>query len=90
MNNAFQLCPICSKAVPFSGRYPGYVCIDCAIKARSEDGRALSFFNENLSGGFAAQYTDNGELYPSHECYIDGIKCQADEAHFGGIVIQPV
>lgn len=26
----------------------------------------------------------------SHDCYIDGIKCSADEAYFGGIVIEKV
>ena len=33
---------------------------------------------------------DTGEPYERHECYIDGILCDADEGHFGGIVIQPV
>jgi len=90
MSEITQFCPICSKPVPVSERYPMYVCMDCAARAVSRDGRALSFFNESLSGGFAAQITDTGETYSSHECYINGIQCYADEAHFGGIVIQPV
>jgi len=90
MPNATQPCPICSSQVPASERYPRYVCRDCAARAKSKDRRALSFFNESLSGGFAAQYADTGEPYPSHECYVDGILCFADEARFGGIVIQPV
>jgi hypothetical protein len=43
-----------------------------------------------MTGGFIAQYADTGESYPSHECYVDGVRCHADEGHFGGIVIQPV
>lgn len=85
-----QFCPICQKPVKLSERYPKYVCRECAVRAKSKDGRALSFFNESISGGFAAQYTDTGEPYTGHECYIDGIQCYADEAYFGGIVIQPV
>jgi hypothetical protein len=50
----------------------------------------LTFSNEDMAGGFIAQHADTGELYPSHECYLDGILCYADEGHFGGIVIQPV
>lgn len=41
-----------------------------------------------MSGGFIAGYADNGEEHGQHICYIDGIKCWADEARFGGIVIQ--
>jgi len=33
---------------------------------------------------------DSKEEYKSHDCYIDGIKCRADEARFGGIVIEVV
>jgi len=60
------------------------------MKASSQDGRALLFYNQSLSGGFVAQYADTREIYLSHTCYINGVKCYADEAHFGGIVIQVV
>jgi len=43
-----------------------------------------------MTGGFIAEYEDTGESYPSHECYVDGIPCYADEGRFGGIVIQPL
>lgn len=85
-----QICPICFKTVESSERYPHYVCNDCAKLARAQDGRTLLFFNESLSGGFAAQYAETGESYNSHECYIHGIKCYADEHRFGGIVIVKV
>jgi hypothetical protein len=90
MSQNQQHCPICQKPVHHSERYPRYVCVECVPRAKSKDGRLLKFFNESISGGFIAQYADTGEAYPSHECYIDGIPCRADEHYFGGIVIQPI
>jgi len=90
MSEPTQPCPICSKPVAVSERHPRYVCQNCAGRARSKNGRLLEFFNEDMSGGFAARYADTGETYSGHECYIDGIRCYADESRFGGIVIQPV
>jgi len=52
-----------------------------------EDGRALGFGNESFSGGFVAWYKDTNETRDSHICYINGIRCWADEAHMGGIAI---
>jgi len=83
-----QTCPICLAEVPSNPRYPNYVCKYCAGKAVSADGRILKFYNQSLSGGFIAYYADTKEVYDSHDCYIDGVKCRADEARFGGIVIE--
>ena len=85
-----QYCPICSKPVEPSQRYPNYVCGDCKMRASSQDDRVLIFYNENMWAGFGAKYADTGEQYLSHDCYIDGVKCYTDEAYFGGIVIQAV
>lgn len=85
-----QTCPICSRPVEPSKRYPNYVCADCAKQAKSQDGRALIFHNESFSGGYVAKYADSGEAYDSHDCYIHGIKCYADEHYSGGIVIKKV
>lgn len=90
MTQSQQTCPICNRPVPRSERYPRYVCETCAAKAKSQDGRPLEFYNEGLFGGFVARYVDDGTPYNSHECFIDGIRCYADEARFGGIVIQVV
>jgi DNA-directed RNA polymerase subunit RPC12/RpoP len=90
MTTTQQLCPICKKPVERSERYPRYLCRKCGSRAKSKDGRPLRFINKSFSGGFVAQYADTGEAYPSHECYIDGIQCYADEHRFGGIVIQPI
>jgi hypothetical protein len=85
-----QHCPICQKEVTPDPRYPRSVCADCASRAQSVDGRLLEFFNTDLSGGFVARYRDTLEAYRSHACWIDGVRCHADEARFGGIVIEVV
>lgn len=85
-----QHCPICQKKVTPDPRYPRSVCADCASRAQSADGRLLEFFNTDLSGGFVARYRDTLETYRSHACWIDGVPCHADEARFGGIVIEVI
>ena len=83
-------CPICATELRANARYPRYICPDCASKAADADGRRLLFYNEDFSGGLKASYADNDEPYERHECFIEGVKCWADEARFGGIVIQTV
>ncbi|MCU0610388.1 MAG: hypothetical protein MUE60_01190 [Candidatus Eisenbacteria bacterium] len=87
---AIQKCPICLATVTPNPRYPRFLCRQCATRATSVDGRQLEFANTDFTGGFAASYADSGEEYPSHECYVDGVRCHADEARFGGIVIEAV
>lgn len=78
-------------AVEPNPRYPRYVCEVCAAKVTSVDSRPLKFFNVTPSGeGCAGQYADTGEEYPSSECFINGLRCEAEGARFGGIVIQAV
>ncbi|MEO6710572.1 MAG: hypothetical protein ABIP42_13415 [Planctomycetota bacterium] len=48
----------------------------------------MEFNNIDLSGGFEARYADTGEPYVGNQCYIGGVKCHAEEARFGGIVIE--
>ena len=87
-NKKFHDCPICSTPVPHWERYPRSVCRDCYSTACDEKGRKLSFSNISIGGGFQAYIKDTKEKHPSHICYIKAIKCWADEARFGGIVIQ--
>lgn len=84
-----QSCAVCKTSVSDNPRYPRYVCQPCAQKVKSQDGRVLLFANSDPAGGFAATYAD-GSPYLSHECFIDGVRCHADEARFGGIVIQVI
>lgn len=83
-----QYCPVCRRAVEPSLRYPRCVCADCASRASSFDGRRLAFANTDVFGGFEARYADTGEPYDGHDCFIDGVRCRAGEARFGGIVIE--
>jgi len=83
-----QLCPICGVSVVPMARYPHYVCATCAAKAVAPDGQSLRFFNLSLSSGFGAEYADTGEPYDNSICFIDGLKCFAAEARFGGSVIR--
>jgi hypothetical protein len=85
-----QYCPICGAEVSSNPRYPKLVCLPCSKRAADENGAALDFLNQSLSGGFIARYAATGAVRDSHICYIDGIKCRADEARFGGIAIQTV
>lgn len=93
---AKQKCPICLKAVRPNPRYPRYVCESCAARASSANGRKLEFYNSDPKAavislmGFHAIYADTGKKHASHECFIDGVRCHADEAHFGGIVIEAI
>ena len=81
-------CPTCGVALKPVPRYPRYLCGTCASRATDQHGRSLTFCNESLSGGFVAAYVDTGQPYDSHACWVDGVACHADEARFGGIVIE--
>ena len=85
-----QKCPICLVEVQKRARYPNYLCASCASRARDAQGRRLVFYNETLTGGFLAFYADTNEKYDSHICYVDDVKCRADEDYYGGIVIKVV
>ena len=54
-----------------------------------ENGKSIKFFNIDYSGGFVS-IVDNQYRGEIHECYVNNIKCYADEARFGGIVVSKV
>jgi hypothetical protein len=82
-------CPTCGDPRPRSERYPDHVCAECVARAVDETGRPIHFFNPGLLGGFGAAYRDTKEPRDSQVCFIDGVRCWADEARFGGIVVRP-
>lgn len=84
-----QVCPICRTDVPESSRYPQYLCAACAGCTCAANGRPVTFSNADLSGGFVGTYSDTGEEYLSHECFVGGIRCRSKEAYLGGIVVEP-
>lgn len=73
-------------------RYPKYICGDCYGKAADKSGRALSLYNGDHGYGFKAHFTDDNtvaeEVTKSQVVYVDGNRCWADEARFGGVVVQ--
>jgi hypothetical protein len=79
-------CAICGAPVPLSPRTPQRVCVVCALEAVDAEGRTLRFSNDDLTGGFVA-IDSNGTHSTNHECFVRGVRCWADEAHFGGIVL---
>jgi hypothetical protein len=44
--------------------------------------------NISYWGGCQGMYLDTQEKFDNNICYIQGHKCIADEARFGGVVIQ--
>jgi hypothetical protein len=91
-----QWCPNCFKEVHYQARYPKYICCDCASKNKYDDkGNLLEFSNASISGGLKITYRDNhgktirdDDTQDYCECIIDGKVFFAQEAKFGGIVIQ--
>lgn len=91
-----QFCSNCTKEVRYNPRYPKYICSICSSKDKySQEGMLLEFYNTDLSGGLKIVYKDKhgnvlGEDDSKAECLclIDGTGFTAQEARFGGIVIQ--
>ena len=90
IDNKVQICPICKNSVFIMDRYPNYICANCVEKygTYTQDGKKIIFSNRTLFGGFKSIV--DGHDTEIHTCYVNNIKCYADEARFGGIVIQPV
>lgn len=84
-------CPICRAKVLHSERYPAQVCSKCSVRICDADGREISFMTWSFAGGLVGTYCDTGARYSETFCYIDGIKCRAEEDRFGrGIIIETV
>ena len=79
-------CPICDKNMLHFERYPKMICNECIELAVNENEKSIKFYNIDVTGGFISIVNDvKGE---EHECFINNHKCYADEARFGGIVVQ--
>ena len=79
-------CPICDKNMLYFERYPKMICHECVELTTTKNGESIKFYNIDHTGGFLSIVNDvKGK---EHECFINNLKCYADEARFGGIVIQ--
>jgi hypothetical protein len=91
-----QWCSNCLKEVYYQARYPKYICSECASKNKYDKlGNLLEFSNLGFSGGFKITYNDasgntirEDDTQEYCECMIDNKMFFAQEARFGGIVIQ--
>lgn len=91
-----QWCSNCYKEVYYQGRYPKYICGDCSSKEITDnEENILDFSNLGFSGGFRiTRRNRSGEIIEVDvtkqfcNCIIDGKEYFAEEARFGGIVIQ--
>ena len=81
-------CPICGAPDHHDPRYPRALCPACVLEAADETGCPLRFSNAGLEGGFRAERQDGSVPKEPHRCWVRGIACHADEARFGGIVVQ--
>jgi hypothetical protein len=81
-------CPVCGNEKHENKRYPLYVCAACSAKIEDESGRRLTITNTNTGDGIIIAYADTGEERKSRECLVQGVRCYARQAHFGGVVIQ--
>ena len=88
MEDATQHCPICRSEMRENKRYPRCLCGGCAAKVEDEAGRRLEITNANAGDGIRISYAVTGEERVSRECFVQGVRCWAQEAHFGGVVIQ--
>ena len=97
--NTIHKCPLCLDIMDYyTARYPKMICGKCANgdngKILDSFGNEVSFSNIDIYGGFASHHkinnNNNHELVHKndHICWINTIKCCANEARFGGIVIQ--
>lgn len=86
-----QTCPVCGKAIPRYAPHPDRLCPECVSRAVDGQGRLLRLYNESLGGGFMAVHADDGRravaVERDHIVYVDGVRCRADEARLGGIVV---
>jgi hypothetical protein len=86
MKDKDKNCPICSIKMYHSDRYPNMICNECCEKTTDDKDEPIYFYNKDASGGF---YSLVGKKKGNiHECLVGDHKCYADEARFGGIVIQ--
>ena len=83
-------CPVCNVEFQKMMRYPNSICIDCIKNIVDEEGNLVTFSITHEYGDITRTYTkDNHTITTlSNVGYVAGVKCNAGEMRFGGIVIQ--
>ena len=91
-----QHCPICKNSVNPVPRYPSYVCRTCLDQSPpvTATGKQIRYGNIDFAGGIQSLVEGSGDWLQQNDCeaicYVKGRKCRAQEARFGGIVIQTI
>ena len=88
-----QHCPLCGTLLRENPRYPRHVCGWCAQDVTDEAGRPVILANASLTGGYTAQRPDGSPASSdvlAGRVWIDGVALRAQEARFGGVVVQPL
>lgn len=86
-----QYCSNCKETVAYNARYPKYICEACVAKLTDNNGRQIVYYNTELMGHGCQGYYKNTipiEKFNSNLGYIDSNVFYAQEAYFGGIVVQ--
>ena len=83
-------------SVQSSQRYPHHLCRACAMLISDANGRPITVrtISQSMAGAYG-EYDDGSctDLEATRSgviVYCNGVRCQAREAYFGGIVIEPV
>jgi ADP-ribosyl-[dinitrogen reductase] hydrolase len=88
-----SVCPVCGGVGRGSRRYPAALCGACVGTLVDGDGRPVRLGNTGpLGTGLAIAaggqtVEDGAEDLP---LFAGGVDCRAREAHFGGVVVQPL
>ncbi len=92
----YHLCPICNVNTIYTCGYcPRDICGSCVNKAVDKNEDKVGFSNTCMwGGGFQTIiYKKDGSEEIDNKfgfiCYINGIKCKAEEHRYGGISVQP-
>ena len=82
-------CPICYQKHNTLARYKNAVCNACLTSygTRDRNGNNKEFYNIDIWGGIKCII--NEKEVDDFTCYVNNVKCSAQEARFGGIVILP-
>ena len=84
------VCPMCLTPRTGSLYHPKAICQSCLTFSPplNRYGQLVTFQNIDIWGGFVSIANDiQGS---DHLCFVNGVKCDAHESRYGGIVIEQV
>ncbi|WP_293302504.1 hypothetical protein [Pedobacter sp. UBA4863] len=84
-----QYCPICSRYVKASTRYPNYICLNCQELAVDDNEQKVAYHNTTDDGHGCEGIVIATKEKTSNTCFIKGVKVKVEEAYLGGIVFLP-